>query len=230
MINNIQQVYFIHKIIVVLSLILFIYILSGIPNSHDDRKLYIPLIIYSFVALYRSICMTNETEKLCLVKSKFCQPTINRTLATIAETSIGFFTIMIISKIFGVNIPIFLGGIIIIAQILCWIGVVTSNPKYNAVEESLWTIFFGIILVYIIFSKRNQSVHKCVVIIGIICYLLFMIIIDIPHYLKNKPKNNGSFTNCQYSNNVDDWRYVIVWQGLYFTMGVLFFLYLWKNR
>ena len=103
MINNIQQVYFIHKIVVVISLILFIYILFGIPKSHDDRKLYIPLIIYSFVALYRSICMTNETEKLCLVKSEFCQPIINRTLATIAETSIGFFTIMIISKIFGVN-------------------------------------------------------------------------------------------------------------------------------
>ena len=76
MINNIQQVYFMHKILVVLSLILFIYILAGIPNSHDDRKLYIPLIIYSFVALYRSIYMTNETEKLCLVKSKFCQPKI----------------------------------------------------------------------------------------------------------------------------------------------------------
>ena len=54
--------------------------------------------------------MTNETEKLCLVKSEFCQSIINRTLATIAETSIGFFTIMIISKIFSVNIPLFLGG------------------------------------------------------------------------------------------------------------------------
>ena len=230
MINNIQQVYFIHKIVVVISLILFIYILFGIPKSHDDRKLYIPLIIYSFVALYRSICMTNETEKLCLVKSEFCQPIINRTLATIAETSIGFFTIMIISKIFGVNIPLFLGGIIIIAQVLCWIGVLTSNPKYNAVEESLWVIFFGIILVYIIFSKSGGSVHKFIIILGIICYLSFMIIIDVPHYLRNKPKNTGSFVKCKYSDNVDDWRYVIVWQGLYFTVGVLFFLYLWKNK
>ena len=228
MINNIQQVYFIHKIIVVISLILFIYILLGIPKSHDDRKLYIPLIIYSFVALYRSICMTNETEKLCLINSDFCQPIINRILATIAETSIGFFTIIIISKIFGVNIPLFLGGLIIIAQILCWIGVVTSNTKYNAVEESLWVIFFGIILIYIIFSKSCQSVHKFIIILGIICYLLFMIIIDVPHYFLNKSKNTGSFTNCKYSDNVDDWKYVIVWQGLYFTMGVLFFLYLWK--
>ena len=230
MINNIQQVYFIHKIIVIISLILFIYILFGIPNSHDDRKLYIPLIIYSFVALYRSICMTNETEKLCLVKSKFCQPLINRTLATIAETTIAFFTIMIISKIFRVNIPIFLGGIIIIAQVLCWVGVLTNKPKYNAIEESLWAIFFGIILVYIIFSKSDGSIHKFVIIIGIICYLSFMIITDVPHYLQNKPKNTGSFVTCKYSDNVDDWRYVIIWQGLYFTVGVLFFLYLWKIK
>ena len=227
---NMQQVYFIHKIIVLISLILFIYILFGIPNSHDDRKLYIPLIIYSFVALYRSICMTNETEKLCLVKSKFCQPLINRTLATIAETSIGFFTIIIVSKIFGLNIPLFLGGIIIIAQVFCWIGVLTSNLKYNALEESLWIIFFGIILIYIIFSKSGGNIHKFIIILGIICYLLFMIIIDVPHYLRTKPKNTGSFAKCKYSDNVDDWRYVLLWQGMYFTVGVLFFLYLWKIK
>ena len=57
-----------------------------------------------------------------------------------------------------------------------------------------------------------------------------MIIIDVPHYLRNKPKNIGSFAKCKYSDNVDDWRYVILWQGMYFTVGVLFFLYLWKIK
>ena len=227
MFTNIQQVYNLHKIIVTLSFIIFIYILFNIPKSEENKGVYGLLLIYSLVALYRSVCMTNETENLCLINSKLCQPVINRTLATLAEIGIGFFTIIVISKIFSVNIPIFLGTIIIVAQILCWVGVITNNPKFNALEESLWVIFFSIILGYIIFSNY-VGIHKIIISLCIVGYLIFMIVVDIPHYLTVKSQTNQSFLKCSYSDNVNDWKYVVIWQGLYFTLAVLFFTYLFK--
>lgn len=228
---NMDQVRLLQKINVIVTMFVsFVILVNFSKNKNSD---YLFLTIYSIVALCRSICVTHEQENACLDDHIFCRPMINRSLATIAEICISLFTISTISKIFGIHISNFLFLIIVTAQIFCWLGFLYYKSEMHVIEESLWVVFFGSILLHI-FSTRTPYHKKAshnYIIFCIIMYMGYMILVDIPFYanykqLRDKPAR-PSFSNCVISNDINDWKYVMLWQSLYFTCAVSFFCYLY---
>ena len=150
-----------HILIIILSISVLVQSLTirkQIPLKLMTQ--YYLLLIYNFVAVYRSIFMTDETTKLCMFKSPLCRPIINRLLATIAELSFAIFIGLTIENIYKIKItkPLFL--IILIAQIFCWYGVYYDHPKLNAIEGSLWVLFVLFIVWNIHTKKFNDKINN----------------------------------------------------------------------
>ena len=134
-------------------------------------------------------------------------PIAGRTLANVAEISLILVIIHIFKKISldiyqkDTNINIILDStlvIIVIAQIFCWLGVITEHFIFNYVEESLWTLTF---IIYIVISSINYynivesstkldhiKLFYTVSIPIFISYVIYMILFDLPLYLKKWSK------------------------------------------
>ena len=144
--------------------------------------------------------------------------------------------------------------LISIAQIFCWIGIITQDPSYNAIEESLWTIFgFTIFVIYSVLylniNNFNQTlkIKKLksiipIILISTLLYILFMTLNDVPMYIKRAKQSKDK--NVQYNNLMDgiqsmkkckkatssfkEWKEDIPWLSLYFTLSVWGSIYILK--
>tara|TARA_B100000941_G_C28445448_1_gene522037 strand:- start:312 stop:1163 length:852 start_codon:yes stop_codon:yes gene_type:complete len=182
---------------------LVLYELSKNQVFQDDSYFISLIGIYLFVSIFRSYYPKKEVEKVCLYDHFMSKPVVGRTIATIAEISLILALIHIFKEIsfdiyqmntninFVLNITLIL---IIVAQISCWMSVITEHFLFNLVEESLWTITFTIytIISAINFYNITESNPKlnhislfCKLSIPLfITYVLYMLLIDLPLYSK----------------------------------------------
>tara|TARA_B100001287_G_scaffold275573_2_gene283536 strand:- start:2592 stop:3287 length:696 start_codon:yes stop_codon:yes gene_type:complete len=219
-----------YNLIWITSLTLLIYLAIGIevPNNKNLKLQYTLLLIYSLVCFLRAFNMTDENENWCIRDSYFVKPYINRTLATIGEICITIFLINAISYISNRRFNKNILYIIILAQILCWIGVINNEPKFNFMEEFLWVLFFGYLFLKIV-EKKGYKTNK-IITLGVFLYILYMISVDIPYYKNLKISNKRSIFECNWNKPIeDDWGYSMIWQGLYYTIAVIFFIYIYKQ-
>ena len=163
---------------------------------------------------------------MCLNNNFFSSPFIGRTLATIAElsfaTQIITFIKFITKEIYTQNKkqnPTFsylnyLVPSIFLAQFFCWLACITKFHLWNAVEESIWTIFAIVLLyhIYILYpllqnTKSNKKIAYIYSLLKklipfIITYIIFMIKIDIPTYInrwkQSDLNNDGNVTFSEF--------------------------------
>jgi hypothetical protein len=219
-------------------------------NTYDlfQHKLAILVFIYIYVCAYRSIWPRIEGPNICLNKNSMSLPILGRTSATIAEISFGLLFVLITNKlILGIskknmfmlawnNILFYL---IVLAQVFCWIGIITTDPSYNALEESLWTVFgiskiilYIIIYYYIGFNNSYLRYTIPIIIVCVLVYTLFMITVDVPMYIQNAKTHNGKYNSlgdgilklckCNFTKKLDKWKEDIPWLSGYFTFAVWF--------
>jgi hypothetical protein len=96
-------------------------------------------------------------------------------------------------------------GLIFIAQIFCWYGVLYKKHLMNVIEESIWMITMSSIgFSYLYFCKLvNNNLIKYKFLIAFlisISYTIFMMFIDVPMYynrylISNNEKYNSLFEN-----------------------------------
>ena len=203
-----------------------------------------------------------ENERKCMYNK--LTPIITRSCATIAEVSFGIFVVFMIinilkhiqkqnrNKLFK-NLEKVCYIIItfpILSNMNCWMGVSTNLNIFNAIEESLWTIYTVALLIIFILSLKNinkntnkYNIIKNTFVIGIIfsvLYIAYMIVYDIPMYLKRylyqidesniEKLNNGinSMYECKkITNKYSDWNEEVIWMTAYFSvwMFTLFAIY-----
>ena len=209
--------------VIIISYYSFFYKLS---NDNIHKYLIIFSFIYSIACSFRAIWLKKPVQQLCLNNNLFSSPFFGRTIATIAElsfaTQIITFIKFITKEIYThnkINIPSFtylnyLVPSIFVAQFFCWLACITKFHLWNAVEESIWTIF-AIILLYHIYTiyplLQNTKSNKKFTYINnlfqkiipfIIIYIIFMIKIDIPTYInrwkQSDLNNDGNITFSEF--------------------------------
>ena len=247
--------------------ILFNYYNNNFKNNDSfQKKLTILVSIYVLVCGIRGIFPRIEDSKLCFYNNYISMPLIGRSLATIAELSFTLQFVLITQKILKYvskfiqhasilqNINSMLFPLIAIAQFSCWVGIITTDTSWNAIEESIWTLFgLAKILIYIFIycgiknitnnKKINHIKYLAIpLILGVVVYTLFMISVDVPMYVKKAKKHNGKYlgffeglkqlTKCKITTmSYKRWKEEIPWLTSYFTFAVWFSLALlfWYN-
>lgn len=251
------------SLVSIINIIVITYYYFNYRKTMDKQHTFMTILvmIYVYVCAIRSIWPREEHGSLCFYDNIISTPMMGRSLATIAELSFVLFLVILtntfltdslnITKIKNINYLIktnlILFPLIFLAQLCCWIGVATKRAGWNAIEESLWSIFailkiviYSALLYYI--NQKNISNPKIkflklllpILIILYIIYALYMICVDVPMYV-NKSKKNNKFYNfinglkelniCKnITHSFKEWESEIVWMTGYFTFAVWFCL------
>lgn len=222
--------------------------------SSFQRKITVFSIVYTVVCAVRAFFPKKDLARICFFESKLSYPLFGRTIATIAELSYIKIIVLILGEIIkdintftpiSSSIPYlieFIFPIIVIAQSCSWTGSITKNNIWNAIEESIWMISFGILtiislILYLkISSISNPKINKIkklllIAIISGVIFVTFMYKVDVPMYLKrwhnNKEKTLGfwegikDMSQCKkVTKSIDVWKSEIPWQTGYFTFAV----------
>ena len=244
--------------IAIINIIVILHhIFTRLNKKGSNLKLIILVTIYVFVCAIRSIWPRTDGPGLCIHDNYISTPFVGRCLTTIAEISFSIFIVGVtniildsFSSINGINVIRKLNNSMVvfisIAQIFCWIGIITQDPSYNVIEESIWTIFGSIILVIYLtlYSNINKlpsspqlkKIKSIIPYIIFVCliYILFMTINDVPMYYnraKKKRNSNESYNNLydgiqsmkrckKVTTSYKDWKNDIPWLTFYFTFTV----------
>ena len=200
---------------------------------------------YVIVCAFRSFLPRADVQKIVLWDTWFSSVLVGRSVATIGELCLALqlaLFLKFISKKY--NSYIIDGFSKIIFPILClaecfsWYSVITTNYIGNTIEESLWCISGGLILIssLILIKKSNYKEKTIYIILSLMAtsYVLFMVLVDIPMYynrliidlsnskqyytLTDGLKNLNS--SWVVTHNYSDWNGELSWMFLYFTTAV----------
>ncbi len=247
-----------NKIMTVISIInIFLISYYSLNNysafSSFKKYLTVLVAVYTVVCSIRAIYPRIENTKLCFYSNS--TPILGRILATIGELSFAEFFTQVTGKIIKFSNVIYLNQLnnvlfplIVFAQICCWVGIITTDPLWNVVEESIWT-FFGIIKIIIYmtiyyFVKDKNVRDVCIpIIIGIIVYVTFMLTTDVPMYVKKSKEHNGKYLGLRQgitellkckkvTKSYNEWKVEVPWLTAYFSFAVWFSqsLLFWFNN
>lgn len=173
-------------------------------------------MLYIFTNIYRSTFPVLHYNGICMFTT--CSPILDRSLATVAELAFNYQLIMWfnIKEIYK-NISIIL---IVIAEVCCWNGLMTGNPKWHVIEESLWcsnAIIF-MLTENMLYSVNYNSRHISRKVLQ--SYILYMVIYDIPLYINREETVKSEVLSCtNISHDIDIWKGSLVWMTAYFTLG-----------
>jgi hypothetical protein len=138
----------------------------------------------------------------------------------------------------AVNIALVIVPIIIIAECFSWYAVVTTNFLFNAVENSLWAVTFflaGLALCRLVPEFQGPVRWALIAgIIGIACFLAFLVTVDVPMYLSRwrAGHQEGSkflgfleglhdvSTRWVVTHDIAHWKGELTWMFLYFSVAV----------
>ena len=200
--------------------------------------------VYVLGCASRSFVIRGDVRRFSMIDHWFSSVLIGRTIATIAEVC---FVVQwaLLLHLLGTRaesqgarrLSWSLVPIIVIAECCSWFGVVTTNYLGNAVEESLWALTAMLTLVGFALCYKNVSVpYRRFLNVGFtsgVCYILFMITVDIPTYLSRWRADElagktyltlgeGLVDIQRYvvTGRHEDWQYDMVWMSLYFSVAV----------
>jgi hypothetical protein len=107
-----------------------------------------------------------------------------------------------------------------LAEISCWIGIITGISYWHAIEESFWMGYALFILNWIRLNNTEyDKKHKLTKYI-IYGYLTYMITYDIPTYIYRPNANKQKLLTCEaISKNISIWTPSLIWMTGYFTLG-----------
>jgi hypothetical protein len=200
---------------------------------------------YVFGCAFRSVLPRADVQRICLYDSFLSSVIVGRSVATVAELCFVAQWAMILNQLgtlagaeTTLNAALVILPLIVIAEICSWYAVLTTNFLFNAIENSLWAVAFLIVGVGLgrLLPEFEGVVRYLLVagIIGIACYLAFLVVIDVPMYLNRWRAGlaegskylhpleglRDTATRWIVTHEFDHWKEEIVWMSLYFTAAV----------
>jgi hypothetical protein len=200
---------------------------------------------YVFGCAFRSVLPRADVQRICLYDSFLSSIFVGRTVATIAEICFAAQWAIILGQLgdiagadTAVNAAYVILPLIVIAEICSWYAVLTTNFLFNAIENSLWAVTFAVIGVGLgrLLPEFEGVVRWLLVagIVGIACYLAFLIVVDVPMYLgrwRAGLADGGKYlrpleglrdvaTRWIVTHEFDHWKDEIAWMSLYFSAAV----------
>jgi len=245
-----------HPTLCVISAVNVVILVYLIGKRKQFGKLQFCCVVYTLVTSYRSVFPRDVLYKTCFVEIDHIlfSPIADRTLAALAELCFSMQQVLWTKTIAdqlkakfqvpGVeNVAKNVFYVIFFAQILCFCGVFTGYPLFHALENSLWGVCTGLILLDSItfYWNLRPKLHtdtkfflKIIIVTGV-SFIGFLVLHDIPiwvrlafHTTKVNPPNIGfqQSLKCRFTQAYDDWSHNIYWLLMYNTVAIWSSMYI----
>jgi len=200
---------------------------------------------YVFGCAFRSMLPRADVQRICLFDTWLSSVALGRSVATVAEVAFAAQWTMILLQLgqmsgaeTALNAAWVIVPLILIAECFSWYAVVTTKYLYNAIENSLWAVAFFIAGVGLcrLLPEFNGAVRVAlgVAVVGIAFYIVFLITVDVPMYLKRwradvaggnkmlRPLEGLRDVSTRWivTHDISEWREEIAWMSLYFSAAV----------
>ncbi|WP_291689879.1 hypothetical protein [Bradyrhizobium sp.] len=201
---------------------------------------------YVFGCAFRSFLPRADVQRICLVDSWLSSVFIGRSVATVAEICFVAQWAIVLGQLGAVtradttlNVAWVIVPLILIAEIWSWYAVATTSYLGNAIENSIWAVAF--LLVGIALGRLLPEFNGLVrwtlaaAIGGIIFYLAFLVVIDVPMYFSRWQAEQviggrrllgvveglrDASTRWIVTHDIAHWKDEIAWMSLYFSAAV----------
>jgi len=245
-----------HPTLCVMSAINVLLLVFFLGRHQKFTILQLCCVVYTLVTSYRAVFPRDVLYKTCFVEIDHIMfsPIADRTLAAFAELCFSMQQVLWTKKIahqlktkFEVpgieNVAKNVFYVIFFAQILCFCGVFTSYPLFHALENSLWGICTGMIILdsSTFYYKLRPKLHtdvkwflKFVICIGV-AFIGFLATHDIPIWVslafnttEVTPPHIGfeNSLSCKFTQAYDDWAHNIYWLLMYNSIAIWCSMYI----
>ena len=215
---------------------------SRLTRIDSTLTMFLLSAAYVFGCAFRSFLPRADVQRICLFDTWLSSVVIGRSVATIAEVSFAaqwalmlhmlgdFADLPAVSAVALVIVPM-----LVVAQACSWYGVLTTNYRANAIENSIWAVTFGLIGLALLQLAPHFSgvvfLAIVVTLVGISLYLAFLALVDVPMYVsRSRASTTPSLSLAEglrdatrrwiVTHDVAHWRQEIPWMSLYFTAAV----------
>src|ERR1700733_8533665 len=200
---------------------------------------------YVFGCAFRSLLPRADVQRICLFDTWLSSVMVGRSVATVAEVCFAAQWAMILHQLgtmtgadTTLNAAWIIVPLILIAECFSWHAVLTTNYLGNAIENSIWAVAFFIVGIGLcrLLPEFDGPVRTVllVAIVGIACYLAFLITVDVPMYLSRWRADVGDgskllrpleglrdvSTRWVVTHDLAEWKGEIAWMSLYFSAAV----------
>lgn len=201
--------------------------------------------VYVFGCAFRSVLPVFDVPRMCLIDYWLCTPLVGRSVATVAELCFVAQWAFLLREVaerthstYLQRVSRLLLPLIAVAEICSWYSVLTTSNLGHVIEESLWGLSAGLVVLSLAaFQPRCPPHWRPAAIAAVIvgsCYALYMFFIDVPMYwqrwLSDETQGRQYLTVPEgladlmarrvVSNRWEDWKSEVVWMTLYFSIAV----------
>src|SRR3954454_90350 len=218
---------------------------GGLGQGSETSSMLLLSAAYVFGCAFRSVLPRADVQRICLVDSWLSSIFVGRTVATIAEIAFAAQWAIILGQLgaiadseTAVNAARVILPLIVVAEICSWYAVLTKNFLYNAIENSLWAVAFLFVGIGLgrLLPEFDGLVRWLLIagLVGIAFYLAFLVVIDVPMYVKRWRIERAagtpllhplaglrdSATRWTVTHEFEHWKEEIAWMSLYFSVAV----------
>ena len=209
------------------------------------RWLLVLAACYTLGCAFRSFLPRIDLQRICLLQSWLSRMVVGRSIATVAELCF-MAQCALLLYIAGhstgskstIRISQLLLPLIAIAECASWYAILSTNYFGHVFENSIWTACAVLLLISFFclwpHGNRGQRQFLAVMMIVAVCYILFMVNINVPMYWSRwqmqLTTGHADLTllqgladasrRCVVSFNQQVWHEEIPWMTLYFTVVV----------
>src|SRR5262245_60500549 len=200
---------------------------------------------YVFGCAFRSILPRADIQRICLFDMWLSSVVVGRSVATLAELCFAAQWAIVLRLFARVtnaetvyNISSCVVPLIVLAECCSWYAVITTDYLGNAIENSIWAVTFLLIAVALLrLVKEFRSAARVaitVAFVGVIAYLTFLVLVDVPMYFERWQADQESgkkilsllaglhdvSTNWVVTRDIAQWQDEMAWMSLYFSAAV----------
>lgn len=223
-------------------------VLGGTPASAEvARYRRLQLLfggVYVVGCASRSFILRSDGRRYSMIDHVISSVFVGRTTATIAEMAFVVQWALLLYALSkraqdrtGERLALSLVPIIGVAEVCSWMGILSTNPMFHAVEESLWTLTAALFMAGLALrlKEAGPELKRFLVAALVTCafYLLYMVTEDVPTYVHRYQQMTADgvqfmsfgegFADAmtwQVKKTWVDWEREVVWQSLYFSLAV----------
>jgi hypothetical protein len=190
--------------------------------------------VYVLGCSFRSVLPMIDVPRLCLHHTWVSYIVIGRSVATVAELAFAVQWALLLREAGAKRAARAVVPLIVVAEILSWLAVLTTNNLFHAAENSLWTLTAALALAFLasrwrLVGDRGKRVIAAAIACGA-AYIAFMVTVDVPmylarwhpgqHYLSLSEGMREILQRCIVDRDWAKWRDDALWLTLYFTVAV----------